>query len=205
MIAKTVTGLYDTYDDAAETVRDIEAAGVPQSDISVVANNVDDRYPPTDKTNAAADAGIGAGVGSVVGGGAGLLAGIGLLAIPGVGPVVAAGWLISTAVGAVAGASAGAATGGVIGSLTGAGVSEENAHVYAEGVRRGGTLVTARVEEDRVLAVEQIMRRHRSVDPNTRGEAYRAAGWNAFDEKAIPYTPSELQRERTLRQTQVAQ
>src|SRR5580658_8259466 len=99
MIAKTVTGLYDTYDDAAETVRDIEAAGVPQSDISVVANNVDDRYPPTDKTNAAADAGIGAGVGSVVGGGAGLLAGIGLLAIPGVGPVVAAGWLISTAVG----------------------------------------------------------------------------------------------------------
>ena len=85
MTTKTITALYDTYDDAAETVRDIETAGVPQGDVSVVANNVDNRYPPADKTNAAADAGIGAGVGSVVGGGAGLLAGLGLLAmrIPG--------------------------------------------------------------------------------------------------------------------------
>jgi hypothetical protein len=79
----------------------------------------------------------GAGVGTAVGGAAGLLAGLGLLAIPGVGPVVAAGWLVATAVGAVAGA----ATGGLIGGLTGAGVSEDDAHVYAEGVRRGGSLV----------------------------------------------------------------
>jgi hypothetical protein len=67
---------------------------------------------------------------SAVGGAVGLLAGLGLLAIPGIGPVVAAGWLVSTA----AGAAAGGATGGLIGALTQAGVSEEDAHVYAEGV-----------------------------------------------------------------------
>ena len=36
-----------------------------------------------------------------------------------------------------AGAVAGGAAGGIIGSLTRAGVDEDDAHVYAEGVRRG--------------------------------------------------------------------
>jgi len=196
MTTQTITGLYDTYDDAAQTVRDLAAAGVPDSDISVVANNVENRHATEEASNAAPDAETGAVVGSVLGGGAGLLAGLGLLAIPGVGPVVAAGWLVATAVGAVAGGSAGAATGGVIGSLTSAGVSREHAHVYAEGIRRGGTLVTARVDEHRTAAVTEIMDRHRSVDPDTRGRAYRDAGWTAFDEASPPYTAAELERER---------
>jgi len=45
------------------------------------------------------------------------------------------------------------------------------------------------------------MRRHRSVNPDTRGKAYRDAGWNAFDEKAKPYTTAELERERALYRT----
>jgi hypothetical protein len=201
MTSKTITGLYDTYDDAVQTVREIEAAGVPHSDISMVANNVDERYERTGKTNATSGAGTGAAVGSVVGGGAGLLAGLGLLAIPGVGPVVAAGWLVATAVGAAVGAGAGAATGGLVGSLTEAGVSDDHAHVYAEGVRRGGTLVTARVDEGRVAAVESIVRRHHPVDPDARGKLYRGRGWTAFDDTAAPYTPSELKRERELNRT----
>jgi hypothetical protein len=196
MTTRTITGLYDTYDDAAQTVRDLAAAGVPDADISVVANNVDNRYVIKKESDAPPGFETGAAIGLVAGGGAGLLAGLGLLAIPGVGPVVAAGWLVATAVGAGAGAGAGAATGGVIGALTSAGVSKEHAHIYAEGVRRGGTLVTARVDEPRVAAVEQIMRRHRSVDPDTRGRVYRDAGWNAFDEASPPYTAAELERER---------
>lgn len=144
MTTKTISGLYDVYDDAIQTVHEIEAAGVPAGNISMVANNADNRYAPIRKTNAAPDAEAGAAVGTIVGGGAGLLAGLGMLAIPGVGPVVAAGWLIATAVGAVVGAGAGAATGGLVGSLTEAGVGKDYAQVYAEGVRRGGTLVTAR-------------------------------------------------------------
>lgn len=196
MTTRTITGLYGTYDDAAKTVREIEAIGVPHDDLSVVANNVDNRYGRTEESNAGPDAATGAVVGSVVGGSAGLLAGLGLLAIPGVGPVVAAGWLVATAVGAVAGAGAGGVTGGVIGSLTSAGVSKEHAHVYAEGIRRGGTLVTARVDEHRAAEVEQIMRRNGAVDPDTRGRTYRDAGWTGFDDTASPYTASELERER---------
>ena len=109
----------------------------------------------------------------MIGGGAGLLAGLGMLAIPGVGPVVAAGWLVSTLVGAAAGAGVGAASGGVIGAMTEAGVSPDHAQIYAEGVRRGGTLVTARVDESKAAIVDGIMRKNYPVDPDQRGAAYR--------------------------------
>ena len=198
MSSKTIAGLFDTYDDAVQTVHEIEAAGVPHGDISIVANNADNKYTLVTKSNAGPDAGAGAAMGTLVGGGAGLLAGLGLLAIPGVGPVVAAGWLAATAVGAVVGAGAGAAAGGLVGSLTSAGVSEDYSHVYAEGVRRGGTLVTARVDKSRVAAVEAIIGKNHAVDPDSRGTLYRSHGWTEFDEAALPYTPLEVKRERDI-------
>src|SRR3979490_170055 len=154
----TISRLYDDYDAAARAVAELERAGIPHSDISIVASNAEgwydrdgaavrrsgkvdrDRDGVDDRAEGAA---AGAGIGAAAGGLAGLLAGLGLLAIPGLGPVVAAGWLASTALGAVVGGTAG----GLIGALTAAGVSKEDAHVYAEGIRRGGTLVTARVPD----------------------------------------------------------
>jgi len=140
---QTVTGLYDNYDDARTVVSELEDEGISSSDISIVG-----RKGETNETYAAEGAATGAGVGAVVGGAGGLLAGLGMLAIPGVGPVVAAGWLAATVAGAAAGAVAGGAAGGIIGSLTSAGVDEDDAHVYAEGVRRGSTLVSVRVDDD---------------------------------------------------------
>src|SRR5271166_1315291 len=153
-MTQTVTTLYDTYNFAVSAVNALEA-GVPHSDISIVSNNVDNRYTKDRPTHAAEDAGKGAGIGAAVGGIGGLLTGLGLLAIPGVGPVVAAGWLVATAAGAVTGAVVGGAAGGLVGSLTGAGVPEHDAHFYAEGVRRGGTLVTARVDDARASTAEK--------------------------------------------------
>jgi|SRR5471032_2164754 hypothetical protein len=198
MPSKIITGLFDSYDDAKRAVRDLEAASISHSDISIVANNADDRYAGEagHSGKAATGAGAGATFGTVVGGGAGLLAGLGMLAIPGVGPVVAAGWLVATVAGAAAGAAVGGAAGGIIGGLTGSGVSKEHAHVYAEGIRRGGTLVTARVDDSRLEAAEGIMIEYGAVDPDARGAAYRESGWKAFDEKAPPYSQAELDRER---------
>ena len=134
----------------------------------------------------------GAGIGAVIGGTAGLLAGLGVLAIPGVGPVVAAGWLIATAAGAVAGG----ATGGIVGALTQAGVGKEDAPVYAEGLRRGGTLVTARVRDGERSRYEAILNRS-AVDVRERRAMYRKTGWTGFDEKAKPYSVDDIQRERS--------
>jgi hypothetical protein len=158
-MTQTVTALYDTYNFAVSAVNALEASGVPHSDISIVSNNVDNRYTKDRPTHAAEDVAKGAGIGAAVGGVGGLLTGLGLLAIPGVGPVVAAGWLVATAAGAATGAVVGGAAGGLVGSLTGAGVPERDAQFYAEGVRRGGTFVTARVNDARASTAREILQR----------------------------------------------
>lgn len=190
---KTITGLFDDYSDASAAVSALESAGVPSSDISIVSNNADNRHGDS---NAGEGAGTGAGIGAVVGGAGGLLTGLGLMAIPGVGPVVAAGWLAATAAGAVAGAVAGGAAGGIIGAMTSSGVSEEDAHVYAEGVRRGGSLVTAKVDETLVPEAEAILKRSNWVNPTERRAAYNAQGWTKFDDTLDPYGPEQIEQER---------
>ena len=126
------------------------------------------------------------------------MAGLGLLAIPGLGPVVAAGWLASTAVGALVGAAAGGVTGGLVGALKHAGENEADAHVYAEGVRRGGTLVSAKVDDARETEVEQALNGFNAISATNRGEEYRRQGWSSFDESAPAYTGEQVLAERTL-------
>lgn len=191
---KTVTGLFDDYSDASSAVSQLESAGIPSGDISIVSNNGHNHHGGD--SNAAEGAGTGAGIGAVVGGAGGLLTGLGLMAIPGVGPVVAAGWLAATAAGAVAGAVAGGATGGLIGAMTESGVSEADAHVYAEGVRRGGSLVTAKVDESLVTEAEAILQRSSWVDPAERRAAYNLQGWTKFDDTLDPYNPDQIDQER---------
>jgi uncharacterized protein (TIGR02271 family) len=175
----TISRLYKDHDTGARVVAELERSGIPQSDISIIANNdsgwfnrdgskrVDRDADGTD--DRAEGAAKGAGIGATLGGVAGLLAGLGLLAIPGIGPVVAAGWLASTA----AVALAGGATGGLIGALTQSGIGEEEARTYAEGVRRGGTLVTVRVPGADRTRVESIMNRYSPLDTATVGTAHR--------------------------------
>jgi hypothetical protein len=201
----TISRLYDSYSEASEAVANLEAAGVKHSDISILASNADnwysadrrsDTFPDRDldgKDDRAEAASTGAGVGATVGGAAGLLAGLGLMAIPGVGPVVAAGWLVAT----LTGAAAGGATGGIIGALTQTGVSKEEADVYAEGLRRGGAVVSARVADADAPRLQAIMDRS-SVKLADRSTAYRNAGWKSFDPRATPYTPDQVRRERDL-------
>ncbi|MBW9114849.1 hypothetical protein JNB88_14490 [Rhizobium cauense] len=190
---RTVTGLFDDYSDARAAVSRLEAAGIPSSEISIVSNNTG---RVDDDSDAGEGAATGAGIGAAVGGAGGLLTGLGLMAIPGVGPVVAAGWLAATAAGAAAGAVAGGATGGLIGALTGSGVSEDDANLYAEGVRRGGTLVTARVDDARAAEAEAALQESNWVDPVARRRDYSEQGWTRFDESLDPYASDEIDRER---------
>lgn len=192
---RTITSLFDTYDHAASAVRTVRDAGIASDDISIVANNAaGDVDSGVDAEEGAA---AGAGIGAVAGGGTGLLAGLGALAIPGIGPVVAGGWLLATAVGAIAGAAVGGAAGGLIGALANAGVPEAEAHVYAEGVRRGGTLVTVRAEDDRADTVAAILRNSEGVDIDARRNAYLAEGWQGFDEDAPAYSPDQIRDYRS--------
>jgi hypothetical protein len=89
----------------------------------------------------------------------------------------------------------------LVGALKDSGIDEPDAHVYAEGVRRGGTLVTAKVADDRVSAAEEVLQRNRAVDVATRDAAYRAGGWSSFDESAPALTADEVAREREAHST----
>lgn len=198
----TISRLYDNYSDAEQAVQRLEKAGVSHSDISIVANNSESWHGSSsgkidrdrDGTDDRAEgAGTGAGIGAGLGGAAGLLAGLGLLAIPGLGPVVAAGWLAATA----AGAAAGAATGGIIGALTESGISKEDASRYAEGVRRGGTLVSARVPDQDRTRLDALLH-ERSVNLQERSAAWQKSGWKDFDADSPPLSPEDIGREREM-------
>lgn len=211
-MTKTVTRLFDTHNEALSAVTRLQEAGINENEISIVSNNADDWHGKHqmasqdngplggrdgDDDNETADgAGKGATTGGLLGGGAGLLAGLGMLAIPGLGPVVAAGWLASTAVGAAVGAVAGGATGGLLGALKDAGHSDDEANVYSEGVRRGGTLVSVRADEADCQRIETLLSTGRGVDATTRGQAYRESGWTEFSSDADPYTNDQIARER---------
>jgi hypothetical protein len=198
-MTSTISRLYDNYTDAQAAVTRLEAAGVPHADISIVANNSDGWFDgKKDRDGDGVDdraeaAGTGAGVGAGIGGAAGLLTGLGLLAIPGLGPVVAAGWLAATAVGA----AAGAATGGLVGALTQAGVSDDDAPLYAEGVRRGGSLVTAKVADGDKARLESVLDTS-SVNLQDRRTAWQKDGWTGYDPASQPYGAEEVRKERTL-------
>jgi hypothetical protein len=169
-------------------VNALEAAGFTTSEIGMVSRYRDDETL-ADTTSGAA---TGAAAGAVVGGGAGLLAALGVIAIPGIGPLVAAGILATT----VVGAAGGGAVGGLLGALTDYGVGEEDAHLYSEAVRRGGTLVTVRTDDDRASKAEAILDANRPVNTRERRDAYRESGWSKYDPASKGYTADEIRQER---------
>jgi hypothetical protein len=104
---------------------------------------------------------------------------------------VAAGWLAALASGAVAGG----ATGGIIGALVESGTSKENAELYAEAVRRGGAIVTAKVPDDEQSKYSAIMDKS-AFDIAAREKAYRSSGWKGYDPSAPAYDAAQVRKER---------
>ncbi len=188
-MAKTVLGLFDSFSEAQNAVEDLKRFGVRQESISLVARDAQGdatHEQEVGSPGAAEGAGAGAVGGTLVGGALGLLVGAGLLAIPGIGPVLAAGPLaasigtIAAAAGATAlGAGIGAAAGGLLGGLMGAGIPEDEAHAYVEGVRRGGSLLTVSASDVEADDVRQILLRNGAVDMDRRSDEWRAAGWGS--------------------------
>lgn len=172
-MAKTIVGLFDDFTAAVNTAPDLVSAGIAREDISVVAHDTKGEFanfqPAAEATTTEKSAGAGAAIGGI----AGLLLGPGSLAIPGVGPIIAAGPLV----GALVGATLGAATGGLLGAFHEVGVPVEEARYHIEGLRRGGTVLTVKVADNRVDRAVEILKRHRAVDIGERAAQWRQSGW----------------------------
>jgi hypothetical protein len=193
-MSTTVVGLFDDRDTAQHAVRDLIDAGFRQQDISVVAADPGGKMyrQHVDEEGSIAGEGAATGLtsGAVVGGLLGLLIGAGLLFVPA--GVIAAGPIT----GLIAGGAAGAATGGIIGGLIGLGIPKEDADVYAESVRRGGTLVTVMADDANVSRIHSILDRDGAVDVEERAAQYRAQGFSGFDTNAPVYSEEETLAER---------
>ena len=195
-MAKTVVGLFDTLTEAQGVVQQLTNSGFDRNEISILANDAKGQFAKTnavgETSSTAEGAGAGAVGGGVLGGVLGLLVGVGALAIPGIGPVLAAGPLaaaLGTAgASTLVGAGIGAAAGGVIGALVGAGIPEDDANFYAEGVRRGGTLVMVKASDDMAQRAYDLMRSSGAVDIDQRSGDWRNSGWDRFDPNSEPYT-----------------
>ena len=187
-MTRTVTHLFDDYAQAQRAVSALEAAGFSSSEVSLVSRYRNDGTLADDATSTA----TGATVGGLAAGGTGLLAALGMIAIPGIGPLVAAGVLATT----LTAAAAGTVVGGIIGALIDYGVDEEDAHVYSESVRRGGSLVSVRADDARAAQAEKILNAQSPVDIGARRDYYTKAGWSKYDPAAPAYTADEIRKDR---------
>jgi len=188
---QTLVALYHDFDDAQKAVDALVRGGVDRTKISLVANNTAGEY--TDYLNAdhdsedAVTAEQGAAFGAASGGIIGALAGLGALAIPGIGPVIAAGPLIAALTGGAIGALAGAPTGGLVAGLVKTHhMDADDAELYAEGVRRGETLLTVQIEDSEVSRTRDLLNQYNPTDVHGEATSWRSEGWSKFDETKTP-------------------
>jgi stress response protein YsnF len=189
-MAKTVVGFFDTYPQAQRATDELVRNGFRRDDISIVTNK--ERYQEVDHDDASGAA-VGATTGAVLGGAAGLVVSM----IPGIGPVLAAGPLIA----ALVGAGAGAVTGGIIGALVDAGVPEEEAKLYEEGIRRGGTLLMVKGDNNMAPRAAQIMNQAGAIDIRRRGTEWRTGAKHSTAEQQQTVQPGQraTQKEGEIR------
>jgi len=202
---QTLVALYHDFQDAQNALDALVRAGVDRTKISLVANNTAGEY--TDYVNSdydsedAVTAEEGASFGAASGGILGALAGLGALAIPGIGPVIAAGPLIAALTGGAVGALAGSATGGLVGGLVKTHhMDAEDAELYAEGVRRGETLLTVQVDDAEVSRTRDLLNQYNPTDVHGEASNWRSQGWSRFDESTTP-TAEEYKKYRSSSST----
>jgi hypothetical protein len=196
---RTVVGLFDRIEDAQNAVQELLGEGFQRDELNFISRDSSGNYSreiqanrPIDPEETGDSASAGAGIGAVLGGLTGVLIGLGALAIPGIGPVIAAGPIAA----GLAGAGIGAVSGGVIGALVDMGIPEEHANIYAEGVRRGATLVTVRVDDAQVDRALAVLNRHHPVDIEQHSSAWKQQNWSRFDETSEPLHRNAMEYNR---------
>lgn len=174
-MAKAIAAFFRTQTEGESARQALYQAGYSTDEVSYLSG--DTRGHQTPKVGPAlkdegtqSEAGSDAFVGGVVG----LAVGAVVAVVPGIGPLLAIGPIA----GAIGGLTAGVATGGVIGLLKDHGVSEEEADFYAEGVRRGGALITVHgVNEEREKNARKILDAAGAIQIEQLADEWRATGW----------------------------
>lgn len=148
---KLLTGMFSDRESTENAYNALHERGYKQDDVHLLMSDDTRKKHFADEdteigTKAAAGMGAGSAIGGTIGAVAGIIAAIGTtLVIPGLGLVIA-----GPIAAGLAGAGAGGLTGGIIGALVGAGIPEERARIYEEGIKKGNVVlgVNPRSDED---------------------------------------------------------
>jgi uncharacterized protein (TIGR02271 family) len=73
------------------------------------------------------------------------------------------------------------ASGNLMNALENAGVPSSDAHAYAEGVRRGGSLVAVECDDDEVVRMIDILDDNGVLDLDEQQTSWRSEGWQGHD------------------------
>lgn len=174
-MSHTTLGLFKNTASAQGAISELKGMGVKDSDISYIYVTGEGKTMSGDAadssmengstgSNVAGGAVSGATTGAVIGAIAGLVVANGIL--PGVGTLFVAGPL-ATALGltgvaatTAAGALTGVAAGGILGGLMGLGMTDDEAKVYDERIKKGDVLVAATADMD----VSDVFAKHGAED-----------------------------------------
>ncbi len=201
-MTKTIVALYDHRSEAETASRDLQAAGFESSAVEILshADLTSGGWSGSDTT------GLGTTTGdSSVGAASGMARtdlSTGYVASPntvpgsGMGTGLGTGTGMGAGMGSTAGSTTGTTGGGILTRLSGWGIPNQDAQVYAEGVRRGGSLLKLRLDEEDVDRAMEVLERGNVVDVEERSTAYRNSGWTGFDESADYYDESSAEEER---------
>ncbi len=151
----TISGIFPNRMQAEVAIDRLKEAGVASTDISCIyTDRQGDVHDDQKGEKVGSGAVSGAATGAVIGTIAGLVVANGIL--PGIGTLFVAGPL-AAALGftgatatAVAGAATGAAAGGLLGALTQFGISEADAKLYEEHIKKGEVLVVCKADNAKV-------------------------------------------------------
>jgi hypothetical protein len=189
---ETIVALYESLAEARAVVEELTAIGFDREQISLVAHAEDAEGTLIEEGKAAAGEGPrdvaarGALTGGALGGALGFILGAAAVTVPGIGAILVAGPVL-----AIYGALAGSIGGGLLGLLVQAGVPEEEADYYAEGLRRGLAFVALEVQEQDISRVRRIMDNHNPVNIEERAKEWRDAGWTGYTAEASSETITE--------------
>jgi len=178
-----VYAVFDNRDDAEDAVDWLRGQGVPNDQISVMAQHRDDTASMAQRTgaeqvdqDAGSDMARGAGTGLAAGAAVGAIFGLAASAIPGIGPFITAGALANVLGTMGGGAAAGAIVGGTSGAVAGAlskwGLDQADANYYGSEVERGGYFVAVDLAGSTIsrAEVESAFRRFNGRFHGSAGE-----------------------------------
>lgn len=145
-MTKLAIGAFPDLDQANNAVLELEEAGVPQEDFSIIGQETSEKTESFKEKAAESVTGKVTGGSAAVGGVAGGLTGLiaGAIATAGMfvaGPVVLLAGLGWVALATVAGTAVGTAAGGIAGALIGLGIPEDTAKRQESVIEEGGVII----------------------------------------------------------------